>query len=912
MAGSTSGGISDLSLMMKLGVDQSSVTDSMKFVGDVQSKLAGLSDKLITLNLPQIQGEALSNSQGILKSREETLDAAREKESKAGELARMGEYYRGLELQQEEKLKSAKLDAINQFSNALASEESRATQRYKTEAERIDILYKKRRDNIAALQAMPGDPMDQSEVDKLNKRNAQQAKRESTNVVRGITDDVDARAASRLSAEEKIDEWEKKHISNIQSLTHLNNMQVAAAEAKVAKEAEAERVHLQEINLKSTLLKITNDIAAAEQRDMTFTEQQAVLAQQRLQAIDEAYGKFAQLTTLQEQQKQAAIDAVKNENMRAVTYHEEVEDAKKLKSLNDAMERSHVNVMKPMERITHEYEKQKKLINEITVAGSAENKALHAKNEIIKAGTIARETERGNLAGVGGFSKMGTRIQEIGRGFEDFTVGFSMAKTNIEGVAMGLRGSANNAAQLAASFNPVVGATVAIGASLATVIVPMVARWLWDTKALEEAQDKWNDKLKESGKEQIKVADALAKMRGTIREDADATPAEKGKKIVDGVKKAENDALAAKEKGASRQLTLNAAEQKAVESTAKKKKLEQERDYALIDATAAAAANLASGGLSPEAGAESKASTDALYIKQAEYDLAKKEAELADAAAKNAREDVSDAKKEMETAAEAEKAIRLKYGADIAWAETDVFNAEKDKQKQTLDAMNMSELQQDKDKARRKYELARERNYSLGLDESDTADLNAIAWKIRMKEEEAADKKAADKKETRLNKYEDMQQRIDADSGKATKSKEDDIMAEYNKRAKEIDRMEGDSDADKLAKKKLHASNLATFTSKMDQEQAAQNDKLAVKRIDAELQANADQQDALQERIQNAGNAAGPSAAMVSGTQAAESAINRALSGSQSVEGTMKSQLKVLQEIHKDLQKQKQAKTVSL
>ena len=188
---------------------------------------------------------------------------------------------------------------------------------------------------------------------------------------------------------------------------------------------------------------------------------------------------------------------------------------------------------------------------------------------------------------------------------------------------------------------------------------------------------------------------------------------------------------------------------------------------------------------------------------------------------------------------------------------------------------------------------------------SDAAKIGRL--KIERAEDAIAKKEQAkqDKEEARLNKYEDMQQRIDADAGKATKSKEDDIMAAYNKRAEEINRLEGDKDADKLAREKLHASNLATFTSNMDKEQAAQNDKLAVKRIDAELQANADQQDALQERMQNAGNAAGPSAAMVSGTQAAESAINRALSGSQSVEGTMKAQLKELEKVNKNLENQK-------
>ena len=839
MAGSTSGGISDLAFVMNMRIDESSVSDSMRTLGDMKSKMS-------TTTFSATDSGGSTSSQDIADTKFAML------QQQVAELE-------AVELEKERAVNAAKRSAINEFSSALASEEARAKQRYETEAQRIDRLYQKRRDNIAALQAMPGDPMDQSEVDALNKRNNQQAKRESTNVVRGIGEDIDARAASRLSAEEKIDEWERKHISNIQSLTHLSQTQADLAQSRVAKEAEAERVHLQEINLKSTLLKITNDIAAAEQRDMTFAEQQAALAQQRLQAINEAYGKFSQLTTLQQQEKQAAIDAVKNENMRAVTYHEEVEDAKKLKSLNDAMERSHVGVMKPMERITHEYEKQKKLINEITVAGSAENKALHAKNDIIKAGTIARETERGNLSDVGGFSKAGTRIQEFGRGFEDFTVGFSMAKTNIEGIAMGLRGSANNAAQLAASFNPMVGAAVAIGASLATVIVPMVARWLWDTKALEEAQDAWNDKLKESGKEQLKVAEALAKMRGVVRDEADKPEDKKGKDVLDAVKKAEkdtsdkaNDAIEKQRAFATADAKAFEAERKATESKAKADEFRRTH---------------------PVFGAMNKFDQRILDTEAAD----KKNKEMAEADRKTAKTALDDADKDKQTAFETERKLKENNAAAIAQAETDIFNAEKQKQKDALDAMGKDELKKDQDRIKRKYDLEIERIKQLGFGRVDprTQALEIGADAIRQNELEAARKKDREKQTS-------DEEQFDA------------YMAEKTERDKKI-MLEQWQDENEFA---------GYLADKAKAEEA--------KRLDDALLANADQQDALQERIQNAGSAAGPSAAMVSGTQAAESAINRALSGSQSVEGTMKTQLKVLQEIHKDLQQQKQAKTVSL
>jgi len=84
------------------------------------------------------------------------------------------------------------------------------------------------------------------------------------------------------------------------------------------------------------------------------------------------------------------------------------------------------------------------------------------------------------------------------------------------------------------------------------------------------------------------------------------------------------------------------------------------------------------------------------------------------------------------------------------------------------------------------------------------------------------------------------------------------------------------------------------------------------KNIDAAIQSKTDEIDALQERIQKAGNAAGPSAALKSGTQSAEQVISRALAGTRSQEDTMKAQLKELEKVNKNLQKQKQNLVASI
>ena len=84
------------------------------------------------------------------------------------------------------------------------------------------------------------------------------------------------------------------------------------------------------------------------------------------------------------------------------------------------------------------------------------------------------------------------------------------------------------------------------------------------------------------------------------------------------------------------------------------------------------------------------------------------------------------------------------------------------------------------------------------------------------------------------------------------------------------------------------------------------------KNMDAAIQSKTDEIDALQEQIQKSGNAAGPSAALTSGTQAAEQVISRALAGTRTQEDTMKAQLKVQQDMLKQLQKQKQAPIASI
>ena len=396
-------------------------------------------------------------------------------------------------------------------------------------------------------------------------------------------------------------------------------------------------------------------------------------------------------------------------------------------------------------------------------------------------------------------------------------------------------------------------------------------------------------------------------MLADVRADAKKPKAEQGKGILENVRGLEEKATATKEGAELLKIQRDISKQRLKDASAPLEKQKQEASdaaAALVTQSALADATAAAFG---DSDAERRSEAANAALKETERQI-----EVETARVKKHEKELKDAADASVDAALALEAVKKNSAAAIAKAETDIQAAAKEKLQEQLDDANDKAEKNAIKSAERQFEEDVKNIKALKLSAAEENEMVSDAAKIgRLKIERAEDAIAKkeqakqDKEEARLNKYEDMQQRIDADAGKATKSKEDDIMAAYNKRAEEINRLEGDKDADKLAREKLHASNLATFTSNMDKEQAAQNDKLAVKRIDAELQANADQQDALQERMQNAGNAAGPSAAMVSGTQAAESAINRALSGSQSVEGTMKAQLKELEKVNKNLENQK-------
>jgi hypothetical protein len=554
--------------------------------------------------------------------------------------------------------------------------------------------------------------------------------------------------------------------------------------------------------MSTTTFNATTPGGSTSSQDIADTE--FAKAQQHL---EETYQGFLEFERKKGQAIDANVEAIEGDMARALRRTLNIED-----------------------QINYDYRQRLQAIDAIEGATAQQTAALRDQADVVRTAARQQAISAGQIGGIGGAGLTGNRIQEIGRGFEDFTVGFSMAKTNIEGVAMGLRGSANNAAQLAASFSPMVGATVAIGASLATVIVPMVARWLYDTKAIEEAQEKANEKAEEWLK---------------LREESNRQDLKRVNRSGGG------EFMVARDENA----------------VALKKQLEWELGEL----------------------AKYEAERDKMKRRRLSIGLRNKTKE--------------------ELAAEAGI-------ADITpWIEDSMEKIKRNNEisRETSDAM------EEKEQKRRDEDFDQKMKFIRKLEEAEAKASGSVAeMKLKHKreaeefEKESMGRSEVDRARGRELMASRQQDELDKPFNDEIKRQEEqlDRLEKAEEKGRGIKERHAQEWADTMVKME-GASDEQRLRARLSMEKRHARE-VASERLDAEIQANADQQAALQEQMEKSGNAAGLSAAMVSGTQAAESAINRALSGSQSVEGTMKSQLKELQKIHKSLEAQKKVKTVSL
>jgi hypothetical protein len=188
-----------------------------------------------------------------------------------------------------------------------------------------------------------------------------------------------------------------------------------------------------------------------------------------------------------------AIKAVDTEEQDAKKEMRQVNAVRLQEQLNSRL----MNSLQPIARIEAYHAKNIEQINKQIILTQAERDILIQTadqlrdNQLQKAGHGHSSSEQADRT-------RNQMMQEFGRGFEDFVVSASMAKTTTEGLAMGLRGAANNVSQMAASFHPMTGMVVAIGASLATVLVPMAIKWVESFHEALEAADDFKKRISQS------------------------------------------------------------------------------------------------------------------------------------------------------------------------------------------------------------------------------------------------------------------------------------------------------------------------------------------------------------------------------------------------------------------------------
>jgi hypothetical protein len=77
--------------------------------------------------------------------------------------------------------------------------------------------------------------------------------------------------------------------------------------------------------------------------------------------------------------------------------------------------------------------------------------------------------------------KVGNTLNQLAFGAEDF-----MSQLENSGVGAGIRAATNNASALAAAFGPIPLLVTVIGTSIASVVVPRMIEWIYQTDALRE------------------------------------------------------------------------------------------------------------------------------------------------------------------------------------------------------------------------------------------------------------------------------------------------------------------------------------------------------------------------------------------------------------------------------------------
>ena len=305
----------------------------------------------------------------------------------------------------------------------------------------------------------------------------------------GVQKEIEAAAYSRLTVEQKIAATADRQRAAIYAVLGATNAQKDAArdivdqEERVAITLLRQSVEKEKIAEASrNLLAVEKEIEAAAYSRLDAEGKIAATAASRVASIRASGATPAQ--------QDAAITRVDNEYLEATTELHR----RNAVQLQEQLNSRYLNSLPTLERIQKYHEKNIEQINRQIALTHQERDALIQTanqlrdNQLQKAGQGHSSSEQADRT-------RNQMMQEFGRGFEDFVVSASMAKTTTEGLAMGLRGAANNISQMAAASGAFVGAIVAVGVSLSTVLVPMAIKFVESFHEALESVDEFKQRL---------------------------------------------------------------------------------------------------------------------------------------------------------------------------------------------------------------------------------------------------------------------------------------------------------------------------------------------------------------------------------------------------------------------------------
>jgi hypothetical protein len=437
-----------------------------------------------------------------------------------------------------------------------------------------------------------------------------------------------------------------------------------------------------------------------------------------------------------------------------------------------------------------------------------------------------------------------------------------------------LRGAANNMGQLASYAGPMLGAYVAVGAALATIIVPKAIEWLWNTKELTKEIEEYENHLKRI--EGMKGDESRAKIDAKNIENIEDLRKTENKILEDRNVLEEELSALLKEQVIQHKLL------KIAQADEEKFMREQQNWY------------------------QAKLFRSGLRLLSGESGKVSRQTEFTDKINKAVRDKQSEFRKSAEQFRQLEDVRDPLIQKDIAEREMKASElAEKLKNEMLLDEAR--ELKDKRFVIEKEYYDKESEIRKLALKdkakEDELYELNRHVLTTKMDKLLAAENdKAAEAFIKKQETEEKLKNAILEDEARAAATKRLRIEQEYYENQRQIRKLA------KEDQERLQGLNTRSYTAQLDRLMGDENRDAAVSAINAKIES----QQAKIEGLRGGSRSNGPSAHAFAGSQAAAAIINRAITGSATMEDILRKQLKVEENQLKELQRQKKAITVRI